>query len=220
MEGKAVPKAHDSRVLSSWKCVLGAAVALTGGCTNYTRVASVVPADVAQAMDSAELGEYEQQDVVLIARSSGLKKYRDADYSGLLDRMRTKYESVPDVHFPYTEDYLRKEFVGATVLWQRNFIVLVKGVIALVPREIEGTEPWATRTDWKASFGDLVAARPRPDGLVAVTRVLCDNDRHYETCASAYALGAYDASTGQGLDTQERRIDVSTFRVVGDAVSK
>ncbi|MEO0425186.1 MAG: hypothetical protein AAF184_22815 [Pseudomonadota bacterium] len=198
-------------------CLLATVVgAASGGCTNYTKVAVITPPELMQSAGAAELNPYDK-DTILIARSVRLKRYGDAEYSEVLEQLRERYEAAPGLEFPYTEEYLKQEFVGSTILWLKNWVVTLRGAIALVPRVVEGTESWASREDWKANYGDLVAARTRPSGLLAVTRVLCDNDRYYETCASAYAIGAFDALTGEEIDGQGRRINIRTFRLLGQS---
>ncbi len=80
-------------------------------------------------------------------------------------------------------------------------------------------------TQKAASFwgttGDLVVVRSNEDGIFFVSKVLCKKSSDdYSKCAAQFALGQFDANTGEELDKDMSpkvggaRIDVTTFKII------
>lgn len=93
---------------------------------------------------------------------------------------------------------------------------------ALVPNRLDDEIQYPNSFDvtfW-SGVGDLVAAETNEDGVLIVKRILCRDGPDYGTCSSAYAGGAYDASTGKTVDynletlEDEPTIDTTNFEVI------
>ncbi len=199
------------------------ATLLLGGCVTHEGITFRSPEIGAFSPKYMVAGEDKfPGGIIVIADTSVLRVYEQADYEELHQEYREYFSAEPKREFTYTVDNLKSRFIGFVGI--RTFSI--PGVMgtyyyALVPRTLnEVGYSNKVSTFLLGTAEDLVAARTDSDGLLVVEKLLCDRNKDYRTCARRFKRGVFDGESGVQLGSdykpkkKGKTIDVNSYEVL------